>query len=46
MKALGFYKPGDKSQPPKLEYMDVERPVPAGRNLLVEVRAVSDNPTD
>ncbi|MGI2327110.1 zinc-binding alcohol dehydrogenase family protein [Planococcus sp. YIM B11945] len=46
MKALGFYKPGPKSQPPTFEYVDVERPVPAGRNLLVEVRAISVNPTD
>ncbi|PSL41779.1 zinc-binding alcohol dehydrogenase family protein [Planomicrobium soli] len=46
MKALGFYKPGPKSQPPRFEFIEVERPVPTGRNLLVEVRAVSVNPTD
>ncbi|TWT14363.1 zinc-binding alcohol dehydrogenase family protein [Planomicrobium sp. CPCC 101079] len=46
MKALGFYKPGPKSEPPTFEYIDVDRPVPTGRNLLVEVRAVSVNPTD
>lgn len=46
MKALGFYKPGDKSLPPKLEYVELERPAATGRNLLVEVKAVSVNPTD
>ncbi|MDN7240835.1 zinc-binding alcohol dehydrogenase family protein [Planococcus sp. N028] len=46
MKALGFHKPGDKTKPPKLEFIDVERPVPTERNLLVEVRAISVNPTD
>ncbi|TWT26457.1 zinc-binding alcohol dehydrogenase family protein [Planomicrobium sp. CPCC 101110] len=46
MKALGFYKPGPKSEPPKFEYIDVARPTATGKKLLVEVRAVSVNPTD
>lgn len=46
MKALGFYQPGDKSEAPTFKYVDVERPVPTGRDLLVEVKAVSVNPTD
>ncbi|WKA56914.1 zinc-binding alcohol dehydrogenase family protein [Planococcus shenhongbingii] len=46
MKALGFYAPGDRSKSPEFESVEIDRPVPTGRNLLVEVRAISVNPTD
>lgn len=46
MAALGFYKPGLKTAAPDFARVEIERPKAAGRNLLVEVRAVSVNPTD
>ncbi|WP_400164763.1 zinc-binding alcohol dehydrogenase family protein [Brevibacillus sp. TJ4] len=46
MKAFGFFKPGPKTEPPPFEQVEVEKPKPAGRDLLVEVRAISVNPTD
>ncbi|AQQ52181.1 zinc-binding alcohol dehydrogenase family protein [Planococcus lenghuensis] len=46
MKAIGFYKPGDVKEPMDLEVVEMERPKPAGRDLLVQVKAVSVNPTD
>lgn len=46
MKAIGFYQPGPKSEPPNFEEVEVEKPKPMGQDLLVEVRAVSVNPTD
>ncbi|RNF41264.1 zinc-binding alcohol dehydrogenase family protein [Planococcus salinus] len=46
MTALGFYKPGPQSEPPAFEAVEMERPAATGKDLLVEVRAVSVNPTD
>ncbi|MCP2034590.1 zinc-binding alcohol dehydrogenase family protein [Planomicrobium sp. HSC-17F08] len=46
MKAFGFYKKGDVTKAPLFETVQLDRPVPKGRNLLVEVRAISVNPTD
>lgn len=46
MMALGFYKPGAKTAAPNFEKVKIERPKATGKNLLVEVRAVSVNPTD
>lgn len=46
MKAIGFYRPGPKTEPPTFEDVVVDKPKPLGRDLLVEVRAVSVNPTD
>nr|WP_224076478.1 zinc-binding alcohol dehydrogenase family protein [Planococcus chinensis] len=46
MKAFGFYKKGDVAKAPLFETVQLDRPVPKGRNLLVEVRAISVNPTD
>src|SRR5690606_41398863 len=46
MKAVGYKQPGDIARADAL--MDVTLPVPVatGRDLLVEVRAVSVNPAD
>ncbi|GIP18339.1 NADPH:quinone reductase [Paenibacillus montaniterrae] len=44
MKAIGYYKPKDGV--PAFEEVKVERPQASGRDLLVEVKAVSVNPTD
>lgn len=46
MIAYGFTDPGDKSKAPVFDKKEVEKPKPKGRQLLVEVRAVSLNPTD
>ena len=46
MNVLGFYNPGSKTAAPNFEKVEMDRPKAAGRNLLVEVRAVSVNPTD
>ncbi|WP_088008984.1 zinc-binding alcohol dehydrogenase family protein [Indiicoccus explosivorum] len=46
MKAIGFRKPGSIEEPMDLEMIEVERPKPEGRDLLVQVKAVSVNPTD
>lgn len=46
MTALGFYKPGLKTEAPDFEEVEIERPKASGKNLLVEVRAISVNPTD
>ena len=41
MKAIGFYKPGDASV---LQWVDLPKPQPGERDLLVLVEAVSVNP--
>lgn len=46
MKAFGFYRKGDITQSPPFEFVEIERPAASGRDLLVEIRAVSVNPTD
>ena len=46
MRALGFYKPGLKTAAPDFQRVEIERPEATGRNLLVEVCAISVNPTD
>ncbi|HSI67669.1 MAG TPA: zinc-binding alcohol dehydrogenase family protein [Planococcus sp. (in: firmicutes)] len=46
IKAFGFYRKGDITQSPPFEFVEIDRPVASGRDLLVEVRAVSVNPTD
>ncbi|MDE4083966.1 zinc-binding alcohol dehydrogenase family protein [Planococcus maritimus] len=46
MIALGFYKPGNTEQPPQFEAVELDKPEPKGHDLLVEVKAVSVNPTD
>jgi NADPH2:quinone reductase len=44
MRAIGYRKPSSKLD--HLEMFDIPRPTPEGRDLLVEVRAVSVNPVD
>ena len=46
MKAVGFYKYLPIDDPESLLDVEVEQPQPAGRDLLVEVRAISVNPVD
>lgn len=46
MKAFGFYERGSIEEPPKFKKEELEKPAPEGRDLLVEVRAISVNPTD
>ncbi len=46
MKTFGFYKPGSKEEAMDFQMVEQEKPVPAGRDLLVEVKAISVNPTD
>lgn len=46
MTALGFYKPNTTAEAPNFERVEIERPKATGRNLLVEVKAISVNPTD
>lgn len=46
IKAYGFYQPGDRTKPPEFVAEQVPKPAVAGRDLLVEVKAVSVNPTD
>jgi NADPH:quinone reductase len=44
MRAIGYRKPSPELD--HLEAFDIPRPTPEGRDLLVEVRAVSVNPVD
>jgi zinc-binding alcohol dehydrogenase family protein len=46
MKAVGYYKPLPITEPESLLDLELAEPVPTGRDLLVEVRAVSVNPVD
>jgi zinc-binding alcohol dehydrogenase family protein len=46
MKAVGFYKYLPIDDPESLLDVEVEQPQPAGRDLLVEVRAIAVNPVD
>jgi NADPH2:quinone reductase len=46
MKAVGFYKYLPIDDPEALLDVEVEQPQPSGRDLLVEVRAISVNPVD
>jgi NADPH:quinone reductase len=46
MKAVGFYQYLPIDHPESLLDVEVEAPQPAGRDLLVEVQAVSVNPVD
>ncbi|MFD1030273.1 zinc-binding alcohol dehydrogenase family protein [Metaplanococcus flavidus] len=46
MKTFGFYKPGSKEEAMNFEMVEQEKPTPEGRDLLVEVKAISVNPTD
>jgi zinc-binding alcohol dehydrogenase family protein len=46
MKAVGLYKYLPIDHPESLLDLEVESPSPAGRDLLVEIKAVSVNPVD
>jgi len=46
MKAVGLYRYLPIDQPESLLDLEIEEPRPAGRDLLVEVKAVSVNPVD
>lgn len=46
MKAVGYRKPGPIADADSLVDIELPRPTPEGRDLLVEVKAVSVNPVD
>ena len=46
MKAIGFTRPLPIEAPDSLVELDLPRPEPRPRDLLVNVRAVSVNPVD
>lgn len=46
MKAVGFYRSLPLSDPESLVDLELERPRPAGRDILVKVKAISVNPAD
>lgn len=46
MRAIGYRTPGDLDAPEALLDIELPRPAPGPRDLLVEVRAVSVNPVD
>src|SRR5262245_53393016 len=46
MKAVGLYRHLPIDDPESLVDVEVPKPVPAGRELLIEVKAISVNPVD
>lgn len=46
MRAIGYHQPGPLDRPDALVDLEVEHPEAAGRDLLVQVEAVSVNPVD
>jgi NADPH2:quinone reductase len=46
MRAVGYFAPGPITAPNSLMDIELPRPSATGRDLLVEVRAVSVNPVD
>jgi len=46
MKAVGFYKLVPLTDPESLLDVEIEKPVPQGRDILVQVKAISVNPAD
>ncbi|GAO00416.1 alcohol dehydrogenase Zn-containing [Komagataeibacter xylinus NBRC 13693] len=46
MRAVGYQTPLPIDNPASLQDIDLPKPVPSGRDLLVEIRAVSVNPVD
>ncbi|KXV70456.1 Zn-dependent oxidoreductase, partial [Acetobacter malorum] len=46
MRAVGYQTPLPIENPASLQDIDLQKPVPAGRDLLVEIKAVSVNPVD
>lgn len=46
MRAIGFQQPGSINRPEALVDIELSTPTPTGRDLLVEVKAISVNPVD
>ncbi|AFW03280.1 zinc-binding alcohol dehydrogenase family protein [Gluconobacter cerinus] len=46
MRAIGYQMPLPIENPAALQDIDLPKPVPTGRDLLVEIKAVSVNPVD
>ena len=46
MRAVGYFAPGPITAPDSLRDIELPRPSATGRDLLVEVRAISVNPVD
>ncbi len=46
MKAIGFYRALPVTDPESLIDLELEKPTPQGRDLLVQVKAISVNPVD
>ena len=46
MRAVGYFAPGPITAPDSLVDIELPRPSAKGRDLLVEVRAISVNPVD
>jgi zinc-binding alcohol dehydrogenase family protein len=46
MRTIGYYEPRPISDANSLTDIDLPRPVPTGRDLLVEIKAVAVNPVD
>ncbi|MBO9468026.1 zinc-binding alcohol dehydrogenase family protein [Tropicibacter sp. R15_0] len=46
MKAVGYYENLPSSDPKSLVDLDLPKPSPTGRDILVEVKAISVNPVD
>jgi NADPH2:quinone reductase len=46
MKAIGFYRSLPIDQEESLIDLEIEKPTPSGRDLLVQIKAISVNPTD
>ncbi|CUX03257.1 MULTISPECIES: zinc-binding alcohol dehydrogenase family protein [Agrobacterium] len=46
MKAIGYKAPGAIEREDALQDIELPRPVPAGRDILVQVKAISVNPVD
>jgi len=46
MRTIGYYEPRPISDAGALTDLDLPRPVPSGRDLLVEIKAIAVNPVD
>lgn len=46
MKAVGYKEQGEITRPDALVDIEIEQPVARGRDILVEVKAISVNPVD
>lgn len=46
MKAVGYKEQGEITRPDALVDIEIEQPVARGKDILVEVKAISVNPVD